>query len=139
MVTVARATALWELILETQPELRRPFERIRQALGTEHESAAIRRAYEDVPCVSLSKGVFERAPDRLGAVTVRDVYWNDGDGEERVRETLRWLDATATGMPPYEDRFCVDWAVEDSPSSFLPAPRARTGLDKPIALPEVSR
>ena len=109
MVTVARAKGLWNLISIAQPELRRPFEGIRQALGTASEAAAIRRAYEDMPCVSLSEGVFARIPSYLGAVTVRDVYWSDWGSEERVCETLRWLANRAPAFPINDDRFAVPY------------------------------
>lgn len=134
MVTVARAAALWQIILDAQPELRRPFERIQQALGTAREADVIRQEYEELPCISLSKCALERATARVGAVTVREVYWNDCGSEERMRETWRWRDATARGAHPAEDRFCVDWAVADPQDSVVSAPRAQPGNDVPIDL-----
>jgi hypothetical protein len=91
MVTVARAATLWRLICDVQPELQRPFERIRHALGTPVETAEISKAYEEMPRVSLSAGVFARAPSRLAALAVREVHWSDWGREERINETLLQL------------------------------------------------
>jgi mannose-1-phosphate guanylyltransferase len=91
MVTVARATTLWRLICEAQPELHRPFERIRHALGTAAETAEISSAYEGLPSASLSGDVFARTPSRLAALAVREVHWSDWGREERIDATLRQL------------------------------------------------
>lgn len=88
MVTVARAATLWELIGNAQPELRRPFECIKDALGTETESCEIAKAYEHMPTVSLSSGVFERLPSHLAAIAMRQVHWSDWGREERIDDTL---------------------------------------------------
>ncbi len=88
MVTVARAATLWRLICDTQPELHRPFDRIRNALGTAAETAEIESAYEVLPSSSLSGDVFARAPSRLAALAVRQVHWSDWGREERINETL---------------------------------------------------
>lgn len=91
MVTVARAASLWRLICDAQPELHRPFERIRRALGTAAETAEIKSAYDGLPSVSLSGGVFARMPSRLAALAVREVHWSDWGREERINETLHQL------------------------------------------------
>lgn len=98
MVTVARAASLWDLFRAAQPDVHRSFERVRQALGTMDEAAVLHDAYERMPSVSLSKGVFERLPSRLTAVAVRGVHWSDWGREERVIETLDRLRG-AVGRP----------------------------------------
>lgn len=92
MVIVARAAALWELICESQPLLRRPFERIREALGTTDEAGVLAREYVAIPEVSLSRGVLENFPSRLGVMVLDGIYWSDWGREERVQETLQRLD-----------------------------------------------
>lgn len=97
MVTVARGEVLWDLFRTAQPEVHRRFERIRRAIGTPWETAAVREAYEGMPHASLSRDVFERLPSRLAAVPVRDVQWSDWGREERVMETLARL---GKALPP---------------------------------------
>jgi mannose-1-phosphate guanylyltransferase len=89
MVIVARAARLWDLVLDAQPKLREPFERIRQVLGTPYEESEVRAVYEKMPSVSLSRDVFERVAPRLAVVEVRGVHWSDWGREERVAETIR--------------------------------------------------
>lgn len=91
MVTVARAATLWNLIGEAQPDLQRPFERIQGTLGTESDASEITKAYQQMPSVSLSTGVFERFPSRLAAMAVRGLHWSDWGREERIDETLARL------------------------------------------------
>lgn len=92
MVIVARAASLWDLITSTQPALRAPFERIRAAVGTPAEQQQVGNAYLGLPRISLSKGVLERVPSRLGVLAVDGVNWSDWGREERVMETLRRLE-----------------------------------------------
>lgn len=92
MVTVARAGALWDLLCDAEPALRRPFDRIRNAVGEKNERVTIRKVYARMPSVSLSRGGFERLPSRLRAWVMRDVHWSDWGREERINETLQWLD-----------------------------------------------
>jgi mannose-1-phosphate guanylyltransferase len=77
MVIVARGARLWELVLDAQPELRRPFECIRQALRTPREESEVRAAYGAMRSMSLSRDVFERVTSCLAVVEVRDVHWNE--------------------------------------------------------------
>jgi mannose-1-phosphate guanylyltransferase len=92
MIVVARAAALWELICEAQPQLRRPFEKIREALGTADEADVLQREYVAIPEVSLSQGVLEQFPSRLGVMALDGIYWSDWGREERIQETLQRLD-----------------------------------------------
>jgi mannose-1-phosphate guanylyltransferase len=92
MVTVARAAALWDLLREAEPALRQPFDRIKQALGEQNENVEITRVYSRMPSISLSSGGFERMPSRLHALVMRDVHWSDWGREDRINETLQWLD-----------------------------------------------
>lgn len=88
MLTVARAATLWNLITESQPDLRQRFERIQRALGTENAACETAKAYHQMPSVSLSTDVFERCPSRLAALAVHDVHWSDWGREQRITETL---------------------------------------------------
>ena len=91
MVTVAKAATLWHFICDAQPHLQRPFERIRDAIGTAAETAETNSVYAGLRRASLSADVFARNPSRLSALRVRDVHWSDWGREERIKETLLQL------------------------------------------------
>lgn len=112
MVIVARAAGLWDLVLGAQPKLRRPFERIRQVLGTPREESEVRAVYENMPNVSLSRDVFECVASRLAVVEVRGVHWSDWGREERVAETIRRLGRDWDGPDLVVDR-------EERPASLI--------------------
>jgi mannose-1-phosphate guanylyltransferase len=116
MVTVARAASLWGLFRTAVPDVHAAFQRIKGALGTPSEAATVRDAYETMPSVSLSKGVFERLPSRIAAIPVRGVHWSDWGREERVVETLVRLGGyvgPVGGYPSAERAEAqVRWATE---------------------------
>jgi len=99
-VMVGWARALLDLVWATAPELLAPFWRIRRAMGSGAEAAAIERVYRELSWRSFSESVLAAAPGSLGVIRVRGVEWSDWGSVRRVVESLR-----RTGRQP-------DWLAD---------------------------
>jgi mannose-1-phosphate guanylyltransferase len=74
MVLVVRAAALLELFERFTPTLMSPFDRIKQALASPEEAAALQEVYAELPSVNFSRAILAPNPARLGVVRVKGVY-----------------------------------------------------------------
>ena len=75
------------------PLLFRFFERIWKAIGTPSVGDVVKKVYEQVHPVNLSKGLLEtlalQRPSRLLVLPVRGVQWSDWGSEQRIKTVLR--------------------------------------------------
>lgn len=91
MVLAAKAATLWDLGWRLCPEVVGRLEALRWAIGTPMESSTLQTVYADMPEANFSRDVLQKAPERLGVVTMEEVGWSDWGRPERVVESLRAL------------------------------------------------
>jgi len=90
-VTITRAKTLIQMTKAYHPQLWLQFERMMEAMGTKAERATIENEYREMKETNLSRDLFERVPERISVIEVKDVLWSDwGDGT-RVEATLKKL------------------------------------------------
>lgn len=99
-VMVGRVSTFLNLVRATCPDLLAPFWRIRTALGSADEPAAVEGVYRQLPAVSFSKSVLVRASRRLATIRVKGVEWSDWGNVRRVVESLR----RSGSRPPWFSR-----------------------------------
>jgi len=88
MVACASVEALWELGRATEPQLIDILDSFVPLVGTKDETDAIEYIYRAILPVSVSRDVFERAPDRLVAAPLDGVEWSDWGRPERIENVL---------------------------------------------------
>src|ERR1044071_3621334 len=88
MVACGTVEALWNLGRATEPQLLDILDSFVPLVGTPDETDAIEYIYRAVLPVSLSRDVFERAPERLAAMELDGVDWSDWGRPERIETVL---------------------------------------------------
>lgn len=88
-VTVAKAETLVEMTKNSLHNIWKRFERMRAAIGVEHESSVIEREYAQMEGATLSRGVFEKHPAKMAVIEVRGVLWSDWGSGDRILATLK--------------------------------------------------
>ena len=88
MVCCGTVDALWELGRAADPHLLDILDSFVPLVGTPDESDAIEYLYRAVLPVSLSRDVFERAPERLAALELEGVAWSDWGRPEQIEIVL---------------------------------------------------
>jgi mannose-1-phosphate guanylyltransferase len=86
-VIAAQPSTLERLIACAMPDLAAALEPIRASLGTPREDDAADAVYRSLPSSDLSRGVFQRCPERLAVQPVSGVDWSDLGDPARVRAT----------------------------------------------------
>ena len=84
-ILAARAHMLLEIIGQALPGILRAF---RRCTVTSRAELAIRRLYEDLPSIDLSRDVLERAAGSLSVVRVPPCGWSDLGTPERLQSFL---------------------------------------------------
>jgi mannose-1-phosphate guanylyltransferase len=88
MVACGTVDALWELGRQTEPQLIDILDSFVPLVGTRDEIDAIEYIYRAILPVSLSRDVFERAPERLVAQQLDGVDWSDWGRPERIESVI---------------------------------------------------
>ena len=88
MVACGTVDALWELGRQAEPQLIDILDSFVPLVGTRDETDAIEYIYRAMLPVSLSRDVFERAPERLVAQQLDGVDWSDWGRPERIESVL---------------------------------------------------
>lgn len=88
MVIVAKVETLWSLGMKLLPSMMRLFETFQPAIGSPFEHQALEGLYERVPARNLSSDLLERGSDKVAALEVSGVGWNDWGRPERIAESL---------------------------------------------------
>jgi mannose-1-phosphate guanylyltransferase len=88
MVACGTVDALWQLGRQTEPQLIDILDSFVPLVGTRDETDAIEYIYRAILPVSLSRDVFERAPERLVAQQLEGVDWSDWGRPERIESVL---------------------------------------------------
>jgi hypothetical protein len=88
MVACGTVDALWQLGRQTEPQLIDILDSFVPLVGTRDETDAIEYIYRAILPVSLSRDVFERAPERLIAHQLDGVDWSDWGRPERIESVL---------------------------------------------------
>ncbi len=88
MVCCGTVDAFWELGRVGSPALIELLEYLIPLIGTDDEDAALAAIYSLAPVVGFSREIVERSPERLLAVTLEGVDWNDWGRAERIEATL---------------------------------------------------
>ncbi|HEY0252550.1 MAG TPA: hypothetical protein VGC41_13535, partial [Kofleriaceae bacterium] len=65
---------------------------------TDDEDAAIAAVYSMAPVVNFSRDILEKSPDKLLALALEGVEWNDWGRPERIEATLQRRRARAVAM-----------------------------------------
>jgi len=89
-ILVARVQAMLDLYERTLPDILRAF---RRGTPTSPAELAIRRLYEDLPSLDLSRDVLERASGSLSVVRVPPCGWSDLGTLDRLQFFLAQVDS----------------------------------------------
>jgi mannose-1-phosphate guanylyltransferase len=93
LVMIFKTKILLKEIGRIDPLLLRFFERIWKAIGTPSVEDVVKKVYEQVHPVNLSKGLLEilalQRPSRLLVLPVRGVQWSDWGSEQRIKTVLK--------------------------------------------------
>ena len=89
-ILVARVQAMLDLYGQTLPDILRAF---RRCTPTSPAELAIRRLYEDLPSLDLSRDVLERASGSLSVVRVPPCGWSDLGTLDRLQFFLAQVDS----------------------------------------------
>jgi mannose-1-phosphate guanylyltransferase len=89
-ILAARTQALLDIFEQTLPDILRAFRRCTLASPAE---LALRRLYEDLPSIDLSRDVLERAAGSLLVVRVPPCGWSDLGTPDRLRLFLAQVDS----------------------------------------------
>lgn len=91
MIVVARASALWDIGREVQPEMAGIFGALKGWIGRAEEQEALELSYQEMPNINFSRHILERAADCSVVLPMDGVQWSDWGRPRRVRETLRGI------------------------------------------------
>jgi len=88
MVCCGSVQAFWELGRAGAPQLIELLEHLVPLIETDDEDAALTAIYSMAPVVGFSREILERSPERLLAVALEGVEWNDWGRADRIEATL---------------------------------------------------
>ncbi|MFT3698069.1 MAG: sugar phosphate nucleotidyltransferase [Kofleriaceae bacterium] len=111
MVCCGSVQAFWELGRAGAPQLIDLLENLVPLVDTEDEDAALTAVYSMAPIVGFSRDILEKSPDKLLAVALDGVEWNDWGRPERIEATLQRRRARAISIPapPVNDGIVVNF------------------------------
>lgn len=84
MILTAKGSELWNLGWRCLPEMMCLFERLKEAIGTVEELKVLDGIYEAMPRRNFSSHLFERVPERLAVMEMKNVLWSDWGDPERI-------------------------------------------------------
>ncbi|HEY6037318.1 MAG TPA: sugar phosphate nucleotidyltransferase, partial [Kofleriaceae bacterium] len=88
MVCCGSVQAFWELGRAGAPHLIELLDYLIPLIETDDEDAALTAIYSLAPVVGFSREILERSPERLLAVALEGVEWNDWGRADRIEATL---------------------------------------------------
>ncbi|HET9987794.1 MAG TPA: sugar phosphate nucleotidyltransferase [Kofleriaceae bacterium] len=88
MVCCGSVQAFWELGRAGAPQLIELLEYLVPLIETDDEDAALTAVYSLAPVVGFSREILERSPERLLALALDGVEWNDWGRADRIEATL---------------------------------------------------
>lgn len=91
LVMVAKVDTLWSLGWQCFPVIMERFERLGDAMNTEHEQQTLHQLYRHMPSMNFSSDLLQQIPERLGVIELEEVLWSDWGRPVRIRETLEIL------------------------------------------------
>lgn len=103
-VLVATASAMLNLILETQPELYFAFHAIRPTLGTMFEEKTIEALYRDLPILDFSRHVIAASRKNVAVLPVDNFEWNDLDEPLPVMALRERASCDSDYLSPSDER-----------------------------------
>jgi mannose-1-phosphate guanylyltransferase len=99
-ILVARVSMLLEIIGQALPDVLQAF---RRSTVTSRAELSVRRLYENLPSIDLSRDVLERAAGSLSVVRVPPCGWSDLGTPDRLRQFLD----QASLLPPASDQATI--------------------------------
>lgn len=99
MVIVTKVKTIWQIAKQVAPSLMRLFETFQPTIGSRNEFRVLNGIYKGMPVRNFSSDILERVPDRILALDVRGVMWNDWGRPERIIKSLEQLGKTPN-FPP---------------------------------------
>lgn len=100
MVAVARATDLFALVRQAQPDLAMAFSMIQLAIGTPRELAVLEEVYQMIPSLNFSSSILSRCAESLVVLPVQGVLWSDWGNSDRILATLARLGVSLSSGTP---------------------------------------
>jgi mannose-1-phosphate guanylyltransferase len=88
MVCCGSVSAFWELGRASHPRLIELLDDLVPLIDTDDEDAALEQVYAHAPVIGFSRDILERSPERLLAVALETVEWNDWGRADRIEATL---------------------------------------------------
>jgi mannose-1-phosphate guanylyltransferase len=89
MIMVTKARRLWQLGLESFPDLMSLFERLKSAIDTPEEPRALDSLHAAMSAQDFSTHLLQSNPSQLVVMETRDLIWSDWDHPARVEKSLQ--------------------------------------------------
>ncbi len=89
LVLIGRVEQLWAVGWKYLPELMPGFERLGEAIGSNHEDEVIRSIYSNMPMKNFSSDLLQPGVEHLAVVKLQDVDWSDWGNRERILASLQ--------------------------------------------------
>jgi mannose-1-phosphate guanylyltransferase len=109
MVMAFKSSTLLYLLRRHYAVMYSHFQRIKEAMGSPFERAAIQEAYGSMEPVNFSGDVLqllvERHPSRFLVLPVKGVSWSDWGSEDRIKKTLEKVARIERNWAVINDRF----------------------------------
>lgn len=91
-ILVAKAETLWKMGCDCVPEIMRPLERYRAAIGTDLERAVLEEVYERMPSRNFFAHVLQSSPERVAVIETSGVQWCDWSELRRMAATVHEIE-----------------------------------------------
>ncbi len=97
-ILVAKAETLWKMGRYCVPEIMRPVERYRAAIGTEREQAVLEEVYERMPSRNFFTHVLQSSPERTAVIEMSGILSRDWRGLKRMAPTFHELEESSRSV-----------------------------------------
>lgn len=93
-VLIGKVDALWKIASTCLPSLMRQFEMFQHSIGSGREDPVIDTLYRVMSTRNFAKDILQQIPDRLIAMELEGVFWNDWGRADRIKESLTQIGKT---------------------------------------------
>jgi len=122
-VFAARAATLWEMTLQTVPDLYGVFSSVRIMLGTAHAQKYIEETYARLRTVNFSSAILTPCAARLRVLPVPEIGWSDWGSADRILESAMRMGRLDELAGRLSQRLVEDPAIGDLLARYRPEPQ----------------
>ncbi|WP_455379377.1 sugar phosphate nucleotidyltransferase [Petrachloros mirabilis] len=91
LILVGKVETFWKFGWACLPSMMRQFELFQQSIGSDREEAVLDTLYRVMSVRNFSRDILEEVSDRLVAMELGGVAWNDWDKPERITQSLHQI------------------------------------------------